>query len=117
LHDRRLLAAALAAAVAANVPGSARSAGEFALHFALGLLPLAAVLIFCLVFAKRNLLAYALAAWALALRGGAADLIGQPNPSTQMQGWLVVAVFAATLLWAGLAAGANRSQQLETPSA
>jgi hypothetical protein len=82
------------------VPGGARTVPELALGFVAALLPLSAAFLFVYVFARRNLLAYGLAAWAFALRGPAADLFAQPNPALQFQGWIVAAVLVATLAWA-----------------
>jgi membrane protease YdiL (CAAX protease family) len=84
----------------AMVPGGARTVPELALGFVAALLPLSAAFLFVYVFARRNLLAYGLAAWAFALRGPAADLFAQPNPALQFQGWIVAAVLVATLAWA-----------------
>ena len=96
---RRLAVAAALVAVVATVPGEARTAGEFALHLGAGAFAPAAVALFCFAFARRNYLAYALAAWTLALRAAAVELFGQPNSFLQAQGWILVAVLAASLLW------------------
>jgi membrane protease YdiL (CAAX protease family) len=103
LSRKWMAAAVLLAAAAAMIPGSARTAGEFALGYLLSLAPLAALLLFTFLFARRNLLAYALAAWAYGLRGALAELLGQASVGLQLQGWIVVAALAATLVWAAAA--------------
>src|SRR5262249_17442990 len=104
LRSRWMVVALLAAALVATIPVGARTAGEFALGAAAGAPALAAVALFALGFARHNWLAYALGAWTIALRGATIDLFGQPNNALQVQGWTLVAVLAASLLWCGLPA-------------
>jgi hypothetical protein len=85
-------------ALAAMAPSDARTPAELALGCAMGLLPLAAGAIFCWCFARRNWLAYVLAAWVLAMRGPILQLTGEPNRALQLQGWVLDAVLVATLL-------------------
>jgi hypothetical protein len=56
------------------------------------------------LFARDNWLAYALAAWTLALRGPMVELLGQPNAAAMGQGWALAAILAASLLWCALPA-------------
>jgi hypothetical protein len=60
----------------------------------------AAALAFCWFFARRNYLAYALVFWLIALRTPMMQLLGTGNPALQMQGYLIGAIMAATLIWA-----------------
>ena len=66
---------------------------------------LVCAVVFCLYFARHNYLAYALAFLAVSsLRNGMMQLLAQPNPRLQLQGWIVIAVLAAALVWALLPA-------------
>jgi membrane protease YdiL (CAAX protease family) len=91
-------------ALAAMVPGDARTGGEFALGYCIGALPVIGIAIFCRLFARDNWLAYALAAWTLALRGPMVELLGQPNAAAMGQGWALAAILAASLGWCALPA-------------
>jgi hypothetical protein len=55
-------------------------------------------------FARGNYLAYALVFWALSLRGPLAELFGTSLPAMQVQGWIIVAVLTAGVVWAVLPA-------------
>jgi hypothetical protein len=60
---------------------------------------------FCLFFARRNYLAYALALLTVScLRSGTMQLLAQPNPWLQLQGWIVIAVLVGMLVWVMLPA-------------
>ncbi len=72
------------------------------LYILLGALPVAAVAVFTAAFARGNYLAYALAAWTLALRAPTGELFGQGDAALMIQGGLVAIVLAATLIWAFL---------------
>jgi hypothetical protein len=56
--------------------------------------------LFCLVFARKNYLAYALVFWAMALRPAMMELFGNGNPALDRQGWIVAGVFAVSVVWA-----------------
>jgi len=99
--------AALAAA-AALVPSTAHTAGEFFLYFGIGLVNLAAGVLFAACFARGNYLAYLLAAWTLALGEKAAALFGQPDLALKIQGVALVALLLASLLWAAAPALVRR---------
>jgi membrane protease YdiL (CAAX protease family) len=89
------------------VSGDVRTAAEFAVQYAEALISMAAVAIFCVWFARKNWLAYALALWVAALRGPLAELFGNQNPSLASQGWIVVVVLGVSVLWA-IAPGLSR---------
>jgi 4-amino-4-deoxy-L-arabinose transferase-like glycosyltransferase len=56
--------------------------------------------LFCLLFARRNYLAYALVLWAMALHPAMMELFGNANPALDRQGWMVAAVLAVSVVWA-----------------
>ena len=92
-------------AAAAFAAGDTRTLGEFALQYGMALAGLVCAAVFCLYFARHNYLAYALAFFAVSvLRNGMMQLLAQPNPVLQVQGWIVVVVLAAALVWAVLPA-------------
>jgi hypothetical protein len=57
---------------------------------------------FLRIFARRNYLAWALLLWLMALRGPMLQLLGNGNGALEMQGWIVAAVMAASVVWAVL---------------
>ena len=71
-----------------------------ALHAGIALIAVVCAVFFCVWFRRRNWLAYALVLWLFALRGPLLELLGNGNPSLDMQGWIVAAVAAATIIWA-----------------
>jgi hypothetical protein len=90
---------------AALAPSEVRTLSEFALQYAMALAALCCAAIFCFFFARRNYLAYALALLTVAcLRSGAMQLLAQPNPWLQLQGWIVIAALVGMLVWAVLPA-------------
>ena len=92
-------------AAAAFTSGDVRTVGEFALQYCVALAGLVCAVVFCLYFARHNYLAYGLAFLAVSsLRNGMMQLLAQPNPRLQLQGWIVIAVLAAALVWALLPA-------------
>jgi hypothetical protein len=93
------IAVALVAA-AALLPADVRTPGEFLVHYVGALLAIAALVAFCRWFGRRNWLAYGIVLWVAALRGPLGELFGTGNDALQTQGWIVVAVLAATVLWA-----------------
>ena len=95
-------AAILAGLVAAAglIPGTVHTAGEFLLYYGIRLMYLAAAVLFVKYVARRNYLAYLLAAWTLSLLGKGADLISQPAASLRVQGSILIALLAGTLVWA-----------------
>jgi hypothetical protein len=56
--------------------------------------------LFCLCFARKNYLAYALVLWAMALRPALAELFGNGNPALERQGWMVAGALAVSVIWA-----------------
>ena len=100
VKKRWLLWAAAAAALFVNLPTEIRTPGEFLLQYGAALLPASCALAFCLLFGRRNYLAYALVLWMMALRGPLTLLLGSQSPALQTQGWIVAAVLAATMVWA-----------------
>jgi hypothetical protein len=92
--------AAALLALCATIPGEVRTPGEFLLHYTISLAMAAAGVAFCWFFARRNYLAYALVLWLVALRTPMMQLLGSGNSGLQMQGYLVAAIMAATLIWA-----------------
>lgn len=88
------------AAAAGLVPGTAHTAGEFLLYHAIQLIYLAAAVLFVKYIARRNYLAYLLAAWTLSLLDKGADLLSQPAAPLRLQGGVLIGVLAATLIWA-----------------
>ena len=95
-----MLWAAGAVALFANLPAEIRTPGEFLLQYGEALLPAVCALAFCLWFARRNYLAYALVLWIMALRGPLLLLLGSAIPALQIQGWILAAIVGATMLWA-----------------
>jgi hypothetical protein len=90
-------------AAAALAPSDVRTPGEFALQYGMALIGLCCAAMFCLFFARRNYLAYAVSLLTVAcLRNGTMQLLGQPNPWLQLQGWIVIAVLVCALVWAVL---------------
>jgi len=93
---RRQIALALAiplSLIAADV----RTPGELALQYAVALEAVAAAVVFCRWFARKNYLAYAVAFWVVALRGPLAELYAGPR---QPHFWALAAILAAGLVWA-----------------
>jgi membrane protease YdiL (CAAX protease family) len=87
------------------VSGDVRSIGEFVLQYGIALAAVGCGMWFCFYFARRNYLAYALALLAVSsLSHGTTQLLTQPNPALQFQGWLVIAMLAAASAWALLPA-------------
>ena len=87
-------------ALTVNVPSSVRTGGEFALSYGVALLWGCSAVLFCLVFARANYLAYALVFWILALRPAASELLASGNRSLKAQGFAVIAVMIASWIWA-----------------
>ena len=81
------------------LPLETRTPGEFALHYALALAAVAAAAIFCLRFARRNYLAYALVLWVMSFRAALGDLFGNPIPALQVHAWILAGVLAASIAW------------------
>jgi hypothetical protein len=93
----------------AFLPLEIRTAGEFALQYGAALAAAGAAALFSLVFARDNYLAYAMVLWIAALWPALAQLFGNRNPALDTQGWIVIAVLAATMAWALLPAVAKRA--------
>jgi hypothetical protein len=73
-------------------------------------LPFVAIVVFIEFFARDNWLAYALAALAFDLQGGAARLFAEPNTALQVQAWLLIAILAILLAWLAQPAFRGRPQ-------
>jgi hypothetical protein len=82
------------------MPTDIRTPGELGFEYAFALLTGVGALLFCYRFARDNYLAYAIVLWVLSLRGPIGELFGTSLPAMQMQGWVIVAVLAASVLWA-----------------
>jgi hypothetical protein len=86
-------------ALAAMVPGATRTAPEFALHYVIALFTVSLAALWCWRFARNNYLAYALVFWILAMQGSISNLLGTAIPAMQIQGWVLVGVAAAGVIW------------------
>jgi hypothetical protein len=93
-------AVALMLGVCILLPLDIRTPGEFALEYGIALMAGIAVLAFSRYFARDNYLAYALACWAEAMRGGVTEMFGTGLTAMHLQGWIVLAVLVASILWA-----------------
>jgi hypothetical protein len=82
------------------MPTDVRTAGELCLQYAVALVAAAGAWLFCQRFARANYLAYAVVLSALSLRGPLGELFGNSIGAMHVQGWIVVTVLAATVLWA-----------------
>jgi membrane protease YdiL (CAAX protease family) len=91
--------AAALLALCATLPSEVRTPGEFLLHYTISLATAAAGIAFCWFFARRNYLAYALVLWLMALRTPMMQLLDTGNPALQLQGWLIAAIMAASVVW------------------
>ena len=98
--SRRWILAPLAlAALLGAVPAQVRTPGELALQYGMVVLTGAAALAFCLWFGRGNYLAYALVFLALSLRNALAELFGNDLAGAHVQGWIVAAALAFTVIW------------------
>jgi hypothetical protein len=102
-------AAALLALPAAFVPNTVHTPGEFILHYAILLVAVAGALVFVRWFAGGNLLAYVVTVWTAALARRALDLWS--HPAYRTEGWIALALLAATLLWIVLPAFTGRARK------
>lgn len=93
-----LLPAALPATLALVSP-DARTPAELAVSYIPILYSAVFALIFCRWFGRRNYLAYALVLWTAGVYAPLADLLGNPNSRYQVQGWIVVAMALAPVIW------------------
>jgi membrane protease YdiL (CAAX protease family) len=91
------------------LPLDIRTPGELALQYAIGLITVVCAVLFCQRFARRNYLAYALVLCALSLRGSLGELFGNSIPTLHLQGWILVGLFAAAMIWALLPAMRNKA--------
>ncbi|HTX36252.1 MAG TPA: CPBP family intramembrane glutamic endopeptidase, partial [Bryobacteraceae bacterium] len=94
----RVALLALVVAVA-GVPGSARTPAEFLFGYATAAAALALMVAGFVWFVRDNHLAWALILWTSALAGSLEQLFGNPMPALWIQGWLVAAALAVSLLW------------------
>jgi hypothetical protein len=88
------------AALTVNLSGDIRTPGEFALQYAMAAIWAGCAVLFCLCFARKNYLAYALVLWAMALHPAMTELFGNGNPALERQGWMVAGVLAVSVVWA-----------------
>jgi len=93
-------AALLAACV--PVPTEIRTPSEWLLQYGTLLLPTLAVAIVCLVFARRNYLAYALAFLGAALAPRVAELLDSGNRALAAQAGIAIVVFVLFTVWLAL---------------
>jgi hypothetical protein len=100
LPKRWMLVPLALAALTVRLGGDIRTPGEFALQYAMAAIWAGYAVLFCLCFARKNYLAYALVLWAMALRPALAELFGNANPALERQGWMVAGVLAVTVVWA-----------------
>jgi hypothetical protein len=110
LPKRWMIAPLAALALFANLSGEIRTPGEFALQYGMAMIWAGCAVLFCLSFARKNYLAYALALWMLALRTPMMQLFGTGNPALERQGWMVAGVLAVTVAWAVAAAMRRRGE-------
>ena len=98
------------AAAAGLVPGSVHSPGEFLLYYAIRVGYLAAIVLFVRYFVRGNLLSYLLIAWSAALVDSIANLVAQPAAELRMQGFVLIGVLGASLVWVliGMRMGEDR---------
>jgi membrane protease YdiL (CAAX protease family) len=97
-------------ALAAMVPDEARTAPEFALYYVIAMFTVSLAALWCWRFARNNYLAYALVFWILALQGSISNLLGTGIPAMQIQGWVLLAVAAAGVIWVALPGFMGRTQ-------
>jgi hypothetical protein len=88
------------AAFTVNLSGDIRTPGEFAIEYAMAAIWAGGAVLFCLCFARKNYLAYALVLWSMALRPAIAELFGNGNPALERQAWIVAGVLAVSVVWA-----------------
>jgi len=100
LPKRWMVALLALAALTVYLSGEIRTPGEFALQYAMAAIWAGGAVLFCLCFARKNYLAYALVLWAMALRPAIAELFGHGNPALDRQAWIVAAVLAVSVVWA-----------------
>ena len=91
------------------VPSAVRTMGEFVLAYGIELLWAGGALLFCVVFARSNYLAYALVLWIAALRPAMVALWKTGNPASEVHALALAAVMAASWFWASAPAWASRS--------
>jgi hypothetical protein len=95
-----MLAPLALAALTVNLSGDIRTPGEFALEYGMAAIWAGCAVLFCLSFARKNYLAYALVLWAMALRPAMMELFGNANAALERQGWMVAGVLAVSVVWA-----------------
>ena len=100
LPQRWMLAPLALAALTVNLSGDIRAPVEFALQYGVAALWAGCAVLFCLLFARKNYLAYALVLWVMALRPAMMELFGNANPALERQGWMVAGVLAVSVVWA-----------------
>jgi membrane protease YdiL (CAAX protease family) len=100
LPKRWMLVLLALAALTVNLSGDIRTPGEFALQYGITAIWAGCAVLFCLLFARKNYLAYALVLWAMALRPAMMELLGNGNPALDRQGWMVAGVLAVSVVWA-----------------
>ena len=108
--------AGAAGAAAGLVSGQVHTAAELGLEYVLAIAGIGAVLAFAW-FARGNWLAWVLASWTLAAGERALSLVSEPASSLRLQGWAVLALWAATVAWAAWPALRGGKRQREAAQA
>jgi hypothetical protein len=108
IRHRWMLVAGALGGLCVLLPMGMRTPAEFALAYGLAASVGAAAVAFCWFFARRNYLAYALVLWLMALRGPLGELLGNGNPSLDIQARILVVVMALSVGWV-LAPALNRA--------
>jgi membrane protease YdiL (CAAX protease family) len=111
LRSRWMVVALSAVAPFLLLPLDIRTPGEFALQYTLAALSLTATVVLCRYFARGNYLAYALVLWLLVLRAPLGDLLGNPYPAYQIQGFLLAFAGLDAVAWAILPAFRKEPRQ------
>ncbi len=101
--------AAALLALCATLPSEVRTPGEFLVEYTISLAMAGAAIAFFRFFGRRNYLAYVMLLWLMALRVPMTQLFGTGNGALEMQGWLLAAVVAASLIWAVAPAAVRRA--------
>jgi len=100
LPKRWMLAPLTLLVVCVLVSDEVRTPGEFALEYLLAFAGIVCALAFCVWFARKNYLAYALVLGMGAVHSALAELLHSGNAGLETQGWVVVAVVVVAIAWA-----------------
>jgi len=91
--------ALVAAASMCIIAEEARTIAEAALSYSHIVFLFGCALVLYRWFGRRNYLAYALIIWIEEFHSGISDLLGNPNSTYHLHGWIMVAAGAATIVW------------------